>query len=195
MIQFNINTLPETINIVVALTAESKVMGVLLPLNPEDNVIDYTLLSDTYITGTTTSKLQYIKQSFAPGETYLNVEVTIRGTDILAKITYEDTPPNPTVAWYSMYLGTGFQIDYVDNNGITTYKFKPIADNLQSDSTAFTMAYWNLIDEPKFDSNLFISRGVNNVFESFMRLKTVANVQELENTGFGFYKFYDNGIS
>jgi hypothetical protein len=51
-----------------------------------------------------------------------------------------------------------------------------------------------LIDEPILDTNLFINRGVNNVFESIKRLKTVANIQELQKTGFGFYKLYNKGL-
>ena len=78
-------------------------------------------------------------------------------------------------------------IKYTDTVSETIFEFRPMRELPYADDTVFLLQYLNLIDEPKLDSNLFINRGVNNVFESFRRLKTVANVEELEKTGFGYF--------
>jgi hypothetical protein len=189
----NINKLSDKLNFVVPLEDESKIMGVLVPINTgETGTPDYTLVSTQVITGTTTSKLQYIKKSYPVGTNYLGAPaITIRGTDIWAKITGITTEATT----YDMYLETGFAIHYVDAGDITTFEFYPPATDLQNDSSVFMLAYWGLIDEPKLTSNLFINRGINNVFESFKRLKTIASLQELEKTGFGFFKLYAEGIT
>ena len=77
---------------------------------------------------------------------------------------------------------------------MTTYKYKPRVELDYSSPYAFILKYWGIIDEPKLDTNLFINRGINNVFESVKRLKTVTNIKELEKTGFGFFKIYNKEI-
>jgi hypothetical protein len=157
-------------------------MGLLVPLSATTATIDYSSFAHE-ITGVTTSKLAFIKKSFAPGTYAPHVPITIRGTDIQAVVT-EDSDDRVV---YVLYYGSGLDITYTDENGITTYTFKPLKDTGYPENTAFRLKYWGIIDEPNLDTNLFISRGVNNVFESVNRLKTVANIQELSKTGFGFY--------
>lgn len=198
MIQLNINKLPEKLNFAIMLDSDTRIMGSMkvitengsLPLPADVDAISGQTDSST-ITGTTTSKLIYIKRSFAPKSQYINVETTIRGTDIKAMIIRDDAEKSE----YSLYRGTGFQINYVDSGGITTFSCKPDPNVGKFLNPTLMLAYPLIIDEPKLDSNLFINRGVNNVFESFKRIKTSSNLQELQKTGFGFFKFYKEGIN
>lgn len=193
MIKLNINKLGDKVVFTVPLESECRVMGLLKPLSSITDNIDITDLLDEFITGQTTSKLSYIKKSFAAGEFRAGVVTTIRGTDIQAVVTKDD----PEDKRYVMYLNEPdhfLEIEYRDADGVTTYKFKPPRQTGYSSGNAFILQYWGIIDEPNLDTNLFISRGVNNVFESVKRLKTVTNIQELGKTGFGFYKLYSNGI-
>ena len=171
------------------------------PLSGTTENIDYTDLTE-FITGATTSKLQYILKSFAAKDYAVGKTVTIRGTDIKAVVTSDGTDYKA----YRMYLVNDYDprrisydyeypsIWYEDRGGVTTYKYKVPKVTGYSNSTAFILQYWGIIDEPNLDTNLFINRGVNNVFESFKRMKTVTNIQELEKTGFGFFKLYSGGI-
>lgn len=192
MKQLNINKLPDVLNFTVMLEADAEISGVLRLVSSGSTPTDIPG-PVAPVTGTTTSKLKYIKKSFAPGDVYLGKQTTIRGTDIQAKITIE------TIDYvkYFLYLDTGFEIMYEDKTGTTTFSFVPPNTTLgvPNDATAFMLAYSKIIDAPKLDSNLFINRGVNNVFESFQRFKTAMNLQELQKTGFGFFKQYKNGIN
>lgn len=201
MIQMNINKLTDKVSFIIPLECDGKAMGLLKPLSGTTESVDYTDLTD-FITGTTTSKLSFILKSFAAKDYAVGKTVTIRGTDIKAVITADD----PEYKAYRMYLVDDYDpqsttdeyeypsIWYEEKNGVTTYRYKvPKATGYPS-GTAFILQHWGIIDEPILDSNLFINRGVNNVFESFKRLKTVTNIQELEKTGFGFFKLYSGGI-
>lgn len=202
MIQLNINKLPEKIVLTIPLDCDTKVMGLLAPLSASTESIDYSNLTD-FITGTTTSKLSFIKKSFAPNDFAVGKNVVIRGTNIKAVVTADDTEYKS----YRMYLVNDYNaqgatdeyeypsIWYEEKNGITTYKYKVPKDTGYSADTAFILQHLGIIDEPNIDTNLFINRGINNVFESFKRLKTVTNIQELEKTGFGFFKLYNGGIN
>lgn len=186
-----------TVTFTVAVDSEARVMGLLEPISAVTVNPDVTLVYDAPVTGTTSSKLAYIEKSFSLSEVqslqHVGVEVTIRGTDIRAIITSR----TENTAAYSLYIDDPtFRIDYHDRaDGTTTFSFKPLKELNYSNSTVFMLKYWTLIDEPKLDTNLFINRGVNNVFETLKRLKTVQNVKELEKTGFGFYKLYSQGIT
>lgn len=184
----------DTLVFTVSLESDCKAMGVLLPLSATTESIDLVDLTAYEITGHTTSKLSYIKKSFPTNvianQLYVGEEITIRGTDIKAMITLDTTDRVD----YTMYYGSDIQIFYKDADGITTYRFRPPRQTGYPSGTAFILQYWGIIDEPILDTNLFINRGVNNVFESVKRLKTVTNIQELQKTGFGFYTLYSKGI-
>lgn len=268
----NINKLLDVVNFIVALDSDTKVMGLLRPLSASTINVNMNNLAGEFVTGQTTSKLSYIKKSFAKGESIINNVITIRGTNIKAMITADDIG----LSKYTMYLDAasgsqkiqdycfsvtkgieilmpigsaiyegqdeGFvlvaadntvidyevlkdgigewshrtgpiylsktgsplgiddgyifpSIEYTDQNGITTYRFKPLKETGYPENIAYYLPYWGIIDEPILDSNLFINRGINNIFESVKRLKTVENIQELEKTGFGFFKLYSKGLN
>lgn len=201
MIQMNINKLTDKVVFTIPLECDCKSMGLLKPISGVAGTIDYTELTD-FITGQTTSKLSFIWKSFAANDYAIGKTVTIRGTDIKAVVTSDDTDYKA----YRMYLVNDYNpqsasdeyeypsIWYEEKKGVTTYKYKVPKATGYSNDTAFILQYWGIIDEPNLDTNLFINRGVNNVFESFKRLKTVTNIQELEKTGFGFFKLYSGGI-
>lgn len=197
MVQVNRNKMNGTVTFTVAVESESRVMGLLEPISAVTVNPDITLVYDQPIIGKTTSKLSYIEKSFPIAQVkayqHVNVPVTIRGTDIKAVVTRR----TETTADYSLYIDApSFRIDYRDlDNGTTIFSYKPLKELNYSDRTVFMLKYWTIIDEPNLDTNLFINRGVNNVFESLKRLKTVQNIKELEKTGFGFYKLYSQGIT
>jgi hypothetical protein len=190
MIQMNINKLAEEVTFTVPLESEVRTMGLLRPISATTENIDITDLVDYFITGMTSSKLSYIIKSFPVNDYEVGKEVIIRGTDIRAVVTHDSSERID----YTMYLGSDIEIYYSDVAGGTVYRFRPPRQTGYSDSTVFMLEYLTLIDEPILDTNLFINRGVNNVFESIKRLKTVANIQELQKTGFGFYKLYNKGL-
>ena len=338
----NINKLLDVVNFIVALDSDTKVMGLLRPLSASTINVNMNNLAGEFVTGQTTSKLSYIKKSFAKGESIINNVITIRGTNIKAMITADDiglskytmyldaasgsqkiqdycfsvtkgieilmpigsaiyqsqeedrfvlvgvdgniiddevmktglelqshisgpvyisqTGNLPTISDYCFSVTKGIEIlmpigsaiyegqdegfvlvaadntvidyevlkdgigewshrtgpiylsktgsplgiddgyifpsiEYTDQNGITTYRFKPLKETGYPENIAYYLPYWGIIDEPILDSNLFINRGINNIFESVKRLKTVENIQELEKTGFGFFKLYSKGLN
>jgi hypothetical protein len=181
----------------ILLESEVKPMGLLYPV--ESTPLNYEILSNEgesisadgeelyYITGLTNSKLSYIVKSFPLNKVELNTPITIRGTAIQGIIR---TPIDSAVVEYELFLtGTSvIGITYFDySGGTTSFKFHPNVEIEYSERIFFLLHYLTLIDEPKLDSNVFIDRGVNNVFESFKRLKTVANIEELGRTGFGYF--------
>lgn len=82
---------------------------------------------------------------------------------------------------------TRVEINYIDTASGTTFSFQPFKELPYADDNVFLLQYFGLVDEPKLDSSVFIDRGINNVFESFIRLKTVANIEEMGKTGFGYF--------
>lgn len=142
------------------------------------------------ITGYTSSKLSYIVKSF-PLEQVTDQPIIIRGTEMIGQITSLLDADEVT---YNIRLDDDIVIYYKDVNGVTIFSFLPSYILEYSDDISFLLKYLILVDEPKLDSNLFINRGVNNVFESFRRLKTVANIQEMEKTGLGYYKMVSDGM-
>lgn len=205
MITMNINKMSNKVVFTIPLTADCNLMGLLEPLSAEPKDIDTINLVDDFVTGETTSKLSYIKRSFPAGQFKLNERVVLRGTDIIAVVTKND----PEHQEYIMYLNkedinpnepfedVGYKfpsIMYTDKDGVTTFKYKVPKETGYPTDTAFILKHWGIIDEPKLDTNLFIDRGINNVFESFKRLKTVNNLQELQKTGFGFFNLYSKGV-
>jgi hypothetical protein len=171
------------INVIVKLSKYSMPSDVM-------DIPDIELMTDGEITGFTNSKLSYIVQSFPLGQV-TNDPIIIRGTSLIGQIISSLTAD---VIEYNIRVDDDIIIYYKDVSGSTMFTFTPSYTVEYSDEISFLLQYLTLIDEPKLDSNLFINRGVNNVFESFKRLKTVANTQELEQTGFGYYKMISDGI-
>ena len=205
MRQININKLGNKVTFIIPLESDVNVMGLLQPLSEGVDTDTANGFVEDFITGETSSKFTFIERSFANSIVIINKVITIRGTDIRAVVLKDD----PTEKRYVMYVGdvavaggyayqptnnNDLSIEYTDINEVTTYKYKPRAELDHPSPSAFILKYWGIIDEPKLDSNLFINRGVNNVFASIKRLKNFKKIKELEKTGFFFFKIYKEEI-
>lgn len=122
---------------------------------------------------------------------FLDKPIKIAGTDIVATILmYEDERKE-----YLFYSDTDTPIKYIDfPDGTTTFIFnKPIEGN--NSTTPLLNKFSGLVEEPKIDSSVFISRGIVNVFEPFIKLKKVKSLNEMTKFGFGYYKINKQGFN
>jgi len=93
---------------------------------------------------------------------------------------------------------TGYTIEgvqYFDfTDGTTVYIFNSsgLTPNWMVQS-AITKneAFLNVINDAQVQSDVFIERGKNSVYENVGRLGEVDNIGDLENYGYGFFKFYE----
>jgi hypothetical protein len=147
------------------------------------------------ISGLTTSKLNNIIR-----EEELNTNISskvgkklsIFGTDSYALIETYDNITTGYTATYYLYIDTDNPIKYIDNLDKTTtfvYKANEDADN----KTTFNL-FTNISQEPKITSDIFIDRGVNNVFEPIIKLGKVKSIEELKKIGFGYFKINKGGL-
>lgn len=195
MIQINKNKTKSKLVFTVSLDSDIELMGLLRPIKQRGlasrtSENEEVLIDNTSITGYTTSKLYLIEQSFPLKRVVYNEEVTIRGTNLKGAVT------GNTEEYTGYYLGVdeNVRINYMDIGEETIFNFIQTNTITHSEDDTFLLEYFELIDEPKLESTLFIDRGINNVFESFRRLRTVDNIQELKQTGFGYFFLKDSGI-
>ena len=198
MIQINRNKTKDKIVFTIGLDSDIELMGLLRPLKqsglipkqqtdlPQEQHPD----ENGYITGTTTSKFYLIEQSFPLNQVVYGEEIFIRGMAIKGAVT--DTTEEFT--GYYLAVDEDVRIEYRDTENGTFFKFKPTEELTYANDVIFLLEYFELIDEPKLKSTLFIDRGINNVFESLIRLKTVNSMQELKQTGFGYFNLKDSEI-
>ena len=101
---------------------------------------------------------------------------------------------NNRISEYILYVGTDYPIKYIDfPDGTTIFKYKRSPDGISNESNY--LLYNNLVDEPKILSEVFIDRGVNNVFDPIKKLKNINNLNELIKSGLGFYKINTTGVN
>lgn len=177
-----------------------------------NDIKNYFNTNDYFVTGTTDSKFETILKSYISlpvlspvTETYgfnsvvpinavndsevIGKKILLNGTDIYAMILRNDT-----VKEYVLYVDTEYPIKYIDFlDGSTIFKYKAAPDYKIMDGK---ILYYNgLVDEPKILSEVFIDRGVNNVFEPVKRLKNIDNLKELMKVGLGYYKINSTGFN
>jgi hypothetical protein len=187
------------------LTVEKRSMDI-------NDIKNYFNTNEYFVTGTTDSKFETILKSYISlpvlspvTETYgfnsivpvnavsdsevIGKKILLNGTDIYAMILRNDT-----VKEYILYLDTEYPIKYIDFlDGSTIFKYKAAPDYKIMDGK---ILYYNgLVDEPKILSEVFIDRGVNNVFEPVKRLKNIDNLKELMKVGLGYYKINSTGFN
>lgn len=187
------------------LTVEKKIMDI-------NNIKNYFNTNEYFITGTTDSKFETVLKSFInlPAlspvtETYglnsilpvndvgnseiIGKVILLNGTDIYAMVLRNDV-----IKEYVLYVDTEYPIKYIDfSNGTTNFKYKAAPDYKIMDGK---IVYYNgLVTEPKILSEVFIDRGVNNVFEPVKRLKNIDNLKELMKVGLGYYKINSTGFN
>jgi hypothetical protein len=166
-----------------SLTSDVKITGAYKDMVGENEKPVTKVFEELYLTGYTNSRLTLIKNSFAPGEFRNLKEVTVRGTNIKGYVISETDEEKK----YILFSDTDFPIEYIDlSNGLTKFKVKRDPNQEFYENNGFIISYFDLIDEPKVESNIFIERGGNNVFETTKRLKTIKNLSELEKHGFNF---------
>lgn len=149
------------------------------------------------ITGTTTSKLQSLLKE---GDTSEKIKDLIKipnnilpiyGTENYGLIeNYIEIGTGYTATYY-LYVNQETPIKYTDNLGVTTFEYKPNDDQLNK--TTFNL-FTNIAEEPKIVSNVFIDRGVNNVYEPIVKLSKVKSVRELKKIGSGYFKINKGGL-
>lgn len=187
------------------LTVEKRAMN-------SNDLKNYFNTNEYFVTGTTDSKFETIFKSFTNlpvsspvTETYgvnsilptkpvsnseiIGKKILINGTDIYAMVLRNDT-----IKEYVLYVDTEYPIKYIDfSDGTTNFKYKAAPDYKIMDGK---ILYYNgLVDEPKILSEVFIDRGVNNVFEPVKRLKNIDNLKELMKVGLGYYKINSTGFN
>ena len=142
------------------------------------------------ITGTTSSKFDYITLAFPKGNYVIGEEVKLKSIDdYWGRIHYA----NSTEKKYEIHSG-GKPITYIDKlNGRTTFSVVRDNQELLKDQ-AIIPVYHNMLEEPKITNNLFIERGVNTVFDPLSKLHSVKNMQELEKSGFNYFKVNKTGF-
>lgn len=176
------------------------------------DIKNYFNTNEYFVTGVTSSKFDTIYKSYIDlpvdsivSETYgvnsvlptktikttdvLNKKIILHGTDISAMITRYDT-----IKEYVLYIDTEYPIKYIDfPDGTTIFTYKAAPDYKVMDGKI--LYYNSLVDEPKILSEVFIDRGVNNVFEPVKRLKNVDTLKELMKVGLGYYKINSTGFN
>lgn len=201
----------DKINSTISNVVNNELNGEIINMSITD-IKNYFNTVDYFVTGTTDSKYNTILKSYvnlsvlsSVTETYgvnsippvkelnnsdiVGRKILINGTDIYAMILRNDT-----VKEYALYINTKHPIKYIDfPDGVTTFKYKAAPDYEVMNGK---ILYYNrLIDEPKILSEVFIDRGVNNVFEPVKRLKNIDNLKELMKVGLGYYKINSTGFN
>lgn len=120
------------------------------------------------------------------------IKFGVPGVGISAMILDEGKTDNtPT---YVLYLDTPYPIKYVDlGDGTTIFTYLRVED--LPELTANMILFDGYSEEPKIDSEVFIDRGVNSVFERVKKLKNITNLNELTKNGLGFYKINTRGYN
>lgn len=153
------------------------------------DIKNYFNTNDYFVTGTTDSKFNTILKSYVNNSDIIGTRILLNGTDIYAMILRNDT-----IKEYVLYVDTEYPIKYIDfPDGTTNFKYKAAPDYKIMD--AKILYYNGLVDEPKILSEVFIDRGVNNVFEPVKRLKNIDNLKELMKVGLGYYKINSTGFN
>lgn len=146
--------------------------------------------ANIHITGETTSKYNFIKNSFNGGNVVVNQEIALKNSFLTGKVIQI----NNQIKQYIIGVNTPSPIEYIDyNSGRTIFSYYVKPDNTSNTQDVYGIEYFNLIQEPKITSEIFIDRGVNSVFDGIKRLKTINNLTELEKTGFNFFNINKKG--
>jgi hypothetical protein len=165
-----------------------------------ESIFDVNLLKEYFskdiITGTTVSKLNNIVResefNFKDINLKLGKKLSIFGTDSYGLISDYTVVGSGYTSTYYLFIDTDNPIKYIDNfNNTTTFAYK--ANNDMVNKTVFNL-FTNISQEPQITSDIFIDRGVNNVFEPIIKLGKVKSIEELKKIGEGYFKIKKGGL-
>lgn len=139
--------------------------------------------------GTTTSKLSLIKNSFNGGIIKVGERVKLVGYDDFGVVISKNNKETK----YILFLNSNQPITYIDNSeGVTTFSYNIEYDDYNHNNV-YSVKYKGIVEEPKITSDVFINRGVNSVFDGVKKLKHINNITELEKTGLNYFNIKIKG--